>query len=131
MSTDQQQSTACGLNWRGGDHFLIELKAINCHTGEALASAEDEAENRNQVLQKVKQAANQVREQLGESLASVEQFNKPLEEVTTPSMEALQAFSRARRVQMTGEADPIPYLIRALELDANFAAAYALLGAED
>ncbi len=113
-----------------GDHFLIELKAINCHTGEALASADDEAENRNQVLQKVKQVANQVREQLGESLASVEQFNKPLEEVTTPSMEALQAFSRARRVQMTGEADPIPYLNRALELDANFAAAYALLGAE-
>jgi eukaryotic-like serine/threonine-protein kinase len=113
-----------------GEHYLIDLKAVNCRTGEALASASAEAENRNEVLKKVKQVANQVREQLGESLAPVEKSDKPLEEVTTASLEALQAFSRARRVQMTGEADPIPYLQRALEMDPIFAAAYALLGAE-
>ena len=112
-----------------GEHYLVTLTAQNCQTGDTLASASAEAENRNEVLKKVKQTANQVREQLGESLTPVEKSDKPLEEVTTPSLEALQAYSRARRVQMTGEADPVPYLQRALELDPNFAAAYALLGA--
>ncbi len=112
-----------------GEHYLITLTALNCQTGDTLASASAEAENRNEVIKKVNQVANQVREQLGESLTPLEKSDKQLEEVTTPSLEALQAFSRARRVQMTGEADPIPYLQRALELDPNFAAAYALLGA--
>ena len=113
-----------------GEHYLIELKAIDCHTGNVLASAGEEAENRNQVLQKVRGVTNQLRGKLGESLASVRKYDTPLEQATTPSLEALQAYTRAKRLQMTGEADSIPFFQRALELDPNFAAAYAALGTE-
>jgi serine/threonine protein kinase/DNA-binding winged helix-turn-helix (wHTH) protein/Tfp pilus assembly protein PilF len=113
-----------------GVHYLITVKAVDCHTGDTLASAEQEAENSDKVIKALQQTATALRSKLGESLASVQKFNQPLEEATTPSLEALQAFSRARRAQMTGDADPIPYLKRALELDPNFAAAYVLLGVE-
>ncbi len=74
-------------------------------------------------------AGNQLRERLGESLASVQKFNKPLEEATTPSLEALQAYSQGRKLQgEQGDAAAVPYLKRALELDPNFAVAYAALG---
>ena len=112
-----------------GEHYLITLTALNCQTGDALASAETEAENRNQVLKKVREIANQLRGTLGESLASVKKFDQPLEEATTPSLEALQAFTRARRIMMTGGgADAIPYLQHALELDPVFPPARSALG---
>ncbi len=110
-----------------GDSYRIWLKAMNCQTGDTLATAEAKAENRNKVLDAVDDASNQIRNKLGESLSSVQKNNKPLEKVTTSSLEALQDYSRAKRVQMTGEGDPIPYLQRAVNLDPNFAAAYALL----
>ncbi len=112
-----------------GEHYLITLKALDCQTGDSLASAEAEAENRNEVLKDVRKLANQLRETLGESLASVKKFDRPLEEATTPSLEALQAFTRARWVMMTGGGgDAIPYLSRALELDPNFPQARSALG---
>jgi eukaryotic-like serine/threonine-protein kinase len=112
-----------------GEHYLITLTALNCQTGEPLASAEAEAENRNQVLKKVREIANQLRGTLGESLASVKKFDQPLEEATTPSLEALQAFTRARRIMMAGGgADAIPYLQHALELDPVFPPARSALG---
>ncbi len=110
-----------------GDSYRIWVKAINCQTGDTLASVETKAENRNKVLDAVTEASNQMRAKLGESLSSVQKNNKPLEKVTTSSLEALQDYSRAKRVQMTGEGDPVPYLQRAVKLDPNFAAAYALL----
>jgi eukaryotic-like serine/threonine-protein kinase len=111
-----------------GEHYLIAVKAVNCQTDDALASSEADAENRNKVLKALNQVGNQLRGMLGESLASRKKFDQPLEEATTSSLEALQDYTRARRARMTGKADPIPYLNRALELDPNFAEAYALLG---
>jgi len=112
-----------------GEHYLITLKAVNCHTGETLASAEAEAENRNAVLKQVRNVANQLRGTLGESLASVQKFDRPLEEATTSSLEALQAFSLGRWIMLSGGAgDAIPYLSQALELDPNFPQARSALG---
>ena len=111
-----------------GKHYLIGLKAIDCQNGNTLASAEAEAENQDGVLKAVNQVGNELRGKLGESLASVAKFNKPLEEATTSSLEALQAFTRGVQLRPR-ESIAIPYLERAAELDPNFARAYAVLGA--
>jgi len=111
-----------------GHQYLLTLKAISCDTDDTVASVEEKAENNDRVLTALDHASIGLRKKLGESLASLRQHNKPLEEVTTSSLEALQAFSQARRSQMTGIGDPIPYLKHALELDPNFAPAYAALG---
>ncbi len=113
-----------------GEHYLIAVKAVDCETEDTLAGAEADAENRNKVLKALNQVGNQLRGRLGESLASVKKFDQPLEEATTSSLEALQDYTRARRARLTGDADPIPYLKHALELDPNFAEAYARLGPE-
>ena len=115
---------------RIGEHYLIAVKAVDCQTEDALVGAEADAESRNKVLKALHQVGNQLRGRLGESLASVRKFDQPLEEATTSSLEALQDYSRARRARLTGDADPIPYLKHALELDPNFAEAYARLGPE-
>ena len=112
-----------------GDHYLIGLKAVDCHSGETLTSSEATAENRDRVLKALGEAGNQLREKLGESLASVEKFNKPLDQATTSSLEALKAFTEGRRMSREkGEPAALPYYKRALELDPNFARAYASLG---
>jgi eukaryotic-like serine/threonine-protein kinase len=112
-----------------GSQYLIGLKAVNCQTGDTLASAEATAENRDKVLKALGDVGNQLREKLGESLASLEKYNKPLEQATTSSLEALKAFSDGRRLQNEkGDAEALPYHKRALELDPNFARAYAALG---
>ena len=101
---------------------------MNCQTGDTLADAQQVAD-RSHPLKALETAGNQLRERLGESLASVQKFNKPLEEATTPSLEALQAYSQGRKLQAEqGDAAAVPYLQRALELDPNFAVAYAALG---
>jgi eukaryotic-like serine/threonine-protein kinase len=111
-----------------GDRYLIAVKATNCQSGDTLASAEATAENRNKILDALQDTGNQLRSKLGESLASVQKYDTPLDQATTPSLEALQAFTRARQVQATSGSNGIPYLKRALELDPNFAIAYASLG---
>ena len=112
-----------------GSHYAIGLKAVNCQTGDSLGSAEAEADSREKVLQALGQAATTLRAGLGESLASINKFDKPLEEATTSSLEALQAYTEARRVQgQKGEAEAIPLLKHAVELDPNFALAYVDLG---
>ena len=110
-----------------GEHYQIELKATNCETGDTLAGSEVEAENRSKLLKAIRAVGNDMRQKLGESLASVKKYDQPLEEATTPSLDALQAYTQARRAQIVGD-DPIPDLNRALELDPKFAAAYAALG---
>ena len=108
-----------------GRHYALQLKATNCQTGGVLGRAEVEAESREKVLQTLGRAATQLRSQLGESLASVEKFATPIEEATTPSLEALKAFSQGRWVFHTkGEVAALPYFYRAVEIDPNFAAAY-------
>jgi serine/threonine protein kinase/tetratricopeptide (TPR) repeat protein len=112
-----------------GSQYSIILKAVNCANGETLASAEAEASDKNHVLDALGKAASQMRGKLGESLSTVQKFEKPLREATTSSLEALQAYSRGR--QMIGANDfagAIPVFQRAIQLDPNFAMAYAMLG---
>jgi len=112
-----------------GSHYAVGLNAVNCQTGDSLGSAESEADSREKVLQALGQAATTLRATLGESLATINKFDKPLEEATTSSLEALKVYTEARRVQgEKGEAEAIPLLKHAVELDPNFALAYVDLG---
>ena len=114
---------------RVGTQYLLTLNAANCINGDSLASAEARANNENQVLDALGKTASQIRNKLGESLGTVQQFNTPLERATTPSLEALKAFSSGLRVQTTmGDAAAIPFYEHAIELDPGFALAYAYLG---
>ncbi|MGA7930900.1 MAG: serine/threonine-protein kinase, partial [Candidatus Sulfotelmatobacter sp.] len=112
-----------------GSHYAIVLKAVSCQTGDVLGAAQAEAESREKILSTLGEAAATLRGKLGESLASVEKFDKPLDEATTPSLEALQAYTEgARLAREKGDTDALPLLKRAVELDPNFARAYASLG---
>ena len=112
-----------------GSHYLIGLRAIDCQSGDTLASAKSEAENQDAVLKQLGDAGDDLREKLGESLASVQGHSKPLDQATTSSLEALQAFTQGRQMQWSrGDAASAPFHKRAVELDPNFARAYAALG---
>ena len=125
----QSKAVLEGSIGKVGTHYLIGLKAVNCETGDILASTEAEATNRDSVLRQLGEAGNRMREQLGDSLVSVKRFNRPLDEVTTSSLEALKAYSIGRSMQpIKGDAESIPYHQRAIALDPNFARAYASLG---
>jgi serine/threonine protein kinase/tetratricopeptide (TPR) repeat protein len=112
-----------------GRHYVIGLNAMNCATGDSLGSEQVEADNREHVLGSVGKAATHMRGTLGESLASIRKFDTPVEQATTPSLEALQAYSLALSTWANkGEQAAIPFLKHAIELDPNFAMAYARLG---
>ena len=112
-----------------GSNYVIGVRAVNCQTGDSLGSAEGEADRREKVLQTMGKAATALRGKLGESLATIQKFDKPLEEATTSSLEALKAYTEARKVQgEKGEEEAIPLLKHATELDPNFALAYVDLG---
>ena len=112
-----------------GSHYVIDLNAVNARTGDSLAREQAEADSKEAVLKTLDQAASNLRGKLGESVASLQKFATPLEQATTSSLEALQAFSLGQAAH--GKADDenaIPSLKRAVELDPNFAMAYATLG---
>jgi serine/threonine protein kinase/tetratricopeptide (TPR) repeat protein len=112
-----------------GTHYLISLKAVNCQTGDTLASTSAEAAGRDNVLKQLGAAGDELREKLGESLISVQHYNKPLDQATTSSLEALKAFTEGRHLQWKeGDAASIPFHKRAVELDPNFARAYGSMG---
>jgi eukaryotic-like serine/threonine-protein kinase len=112
-----------------GGQYAIELQASDCQTGESLAAAQAEAATRAKVMPALTRAATKIRTNLGESLSSVQKYDKPLEAATTPSLEALQAYSASLKIRRTeGDSEAIPFLKRAIELDPNFALAYAALG---
>jgi eukaryotic-like serine/threonine-protein kinase len=112
-----------------GTQYLLTLRAINCSNGESLASTEAQASDKNHVLDALGKLASEMRNRLGESLASVQRYNAPLEQVTTPSLQALQAYSESQKVfDEQGGSAPIPLLKRAIELDPTFAMAYSLMG---
>jgi tetratricopeptide (TPR) repeat protein len=112
-----------------GSHYVIDLRAVNAQTGDSLAREQIEAESKEQVLKGLDRAASSLRRKLGESLGSVQKFAMPLEQATTSSLEALQAFTLGQAEhQKLADDKAIPHLKRAVELDPNFAMAYATLG---
>ena len=112
-----------------GSHYAIELKAVNCENDEPLAEEQKEANSREDVLTKLQEAGATMRNKLGESLASVQKYDIPMEPATTPSLEALQAYSAALRTSRShGDNEALPLLKRAVALDPNFAMAHAVLG---
>jgi serine/threonine protein kinase/DNA-binding winged helix-turn-helix (wHTH) protein/tetratricopeptide (TPR) repeat protein len=113
-----------------GTQYSLILKALNCSTGESLASAEAEAGDKNHVLVALGSLASEMRKKLGESLSTAQKFDTPVEEATTPSLEALQADSLADlRVNRDDDfAAAVPLYQRAVRLDPNFADAYSGLG---
>ena len=135
LARDVCQRTASAATIEGsisslGSQFVVGLKAVNCHSGDLLAQAQATANSKEQVLKALGEAATKIREKLGESLASVQKFDAPPESVTTPSLEALQAYSlgvEAMRVRNDATA-AVPLFERAISLDPNFAMAYARLG---
>jgi serine/threonine protein kinase/Flp pilus assembly protein TadD len=111
-----------------GTHYVIAVDAVSCRTGETLAREQIEAENKEKVLQAVGKAASQLRGKLGESLSSIRKLDAPIE-ATTSSLEALKAFSLGEAQGAKGtQQGAIPFYKRAIELDPNFALAYARAG---
>jgi predicted Ser/Thr protein kinase len=112
-----------------GTQYLLTLKAVNCASGESLASTQAQASDKSHVLDALGKTASEIRKKLGESLSTVQKFDIPLEQATTSSFEALQAYSLGRKT-MTGRSDfsaAVPLFQRAVGLDPNFAMAYSSL----
>jgi tetratricopeptide (TPR) repeat protein/predicted Ser/Thr protein kinase len=112
-----------------GSSYVITLSAVNSQTGDSFAREQVEAPSKEKVLKALDSGASSLRAKLGESMGSVQQFAKPLEQATTSSLEALQAFSLGQAEHQGLHDDrALPHLKRALELDPNFAMAYGTLG---
>ena len=112
-----------------GSEYVLGLKAVNCQNGSILAQGQVTAETKEKVLDQLGAAASRLRSELGESLASVQKFDVPLAEATTPSLEALKAYSTGwKTFSSSSEAAAIPFYKRAIEIDPQFAMAYAWLG---
>jgi tetratricopeptide (TPR) repeat protein len=110
--------------------YVITLEAQACRTGDTLARDQAQASAKTEVLATVGTAAARIRERLGESIGSIQKFNVPAPNATTPSLEALKAYSLGIETRLkTGEVQAIPFFEHALELDPNFALAAARLGA--
>ena len=113
-----------------GTQYLLTVKATNCSNGDSLGSAEAQAIDKNHVLEALGKTASQIRKQLGESLASLQKYDAPAENVTTPSIEALKAYGLGYRAMvLKNDYGPaITLFQRAITLDPNFAMAHARLG---
>ena len=112
-----------------GSQYVLGLRARNCTTGAVLDQQQIQAARREDVLNALSQIARAFRSRAGESLATVERHSTPLNQATTPSLEALQAYTTAGKVSRSGDRPAsIPFLRRAIEIDPQFALAHALLG---
>ena len=112
-----------------GTQYVIGLEALNCASGDVLAREQATAASKEQVLPALGQAATKLRNEMGESLSSVQKFDVPLAQATTNSLEALKAHTLSVKAQREkGEVESIPFIKRAIELDPNFAVAYDNLG---
>jgi eukaryotic-like serine/threonine-protein kinase len=114
-----------------GTQYVMGLNAVNCRTGDSLAQELVTADSKERVLKVLGEAAARMRAKLGESLSTVEKLGKPLEQATTPSLEALQAYTLGVKTseQMGDSSAAVPFYQRALQLDPNFAMAYEALAA--
>ncbi len=112
-----------------GSQYVLGLRARDCHTGEVLDEEQARAGKKEEVLGALDRIASRFRTRVGESLATVEKHNTPLAEATTPSLEALKAYSMGFQVLGSqGEFEALPFFKRAVELDPQFAVAHAALG---
>jgi tetratricopeptide (TPR) repeat protein/class 3 adenylate cyclase len=107
-----------------GKQYVIGLDAVTCQTGEMLTQQQATAAWKEKVLDALGNAAAKLREELGESLNTVEKFATPLPNATTPSLDALKAYSLGLIKDRQNDAEAIPFFKRAIELDPNFASAY-------
>jgi tetratricopeptide (TPR) repeat protein len=112
-----------------GTLYVIGLTAADCASGEVVAREQVRAAGKEQVLVAVDKAAIDLRSRLGESLATLQKYDTPLDQATTPSLKALQAYSEGISVRNSqGDPESVPYFQRAIELDPTFAMAYDRLG---
>jgi tetratricopeptide (TPR) repeat protein len=108
-----------------GSQYVLGLKAVSCRTGDQLAQEQETANGKEHVLTALSTIVTKLRETLGESLASVQKYDVPMDRVTTSSLDALRAYSLAgKKYDLEGDAASIPFLKRAVELDHKFASAY-------
>ena len=110
-----------------GSEYVLGLKAVNCQSGETLAEEQATAASKEKVLDTLGEEASKLRSELGESLATVQKFDVPLEQATTSSLEALKAYSLGQKEPGSGG---LPYDQRAIELDPNFATGYRAVGSD-
>ena len=112
-----------------GSQYVLGLRARNCNTGNILDQEQIQAARREDVLNSLSQIARKLRTRVGESRATVEKHSTPLADATTPSLEALKAYSTGMKVVLSsGNAAAIPFFRRAVEIDPKFAMAYAIWG---
>ena len=112
-----------------GNEYVLGLKAVNCRSGDTLAEEQVTAASKGKVLDALGEAATKLRGELGESLATVQRFDVPLSLVTTSSLEALKAYSLGHKAaNEKGPTASLPYNLRAIELDPNFASGYLVVG---
>ncbi|HEY6386125.1 MAG TPA: serine/threonine-protein kinase [Candidatus Acidoferrum sp.] len=113
-----------------GTQYVITLNAINAVNGDTIAEDQEQAESKEKILAALGKAASRLRNKLGESLTSIQKLDKPLEDTTTSSLAALKAFTEGEATRdESGDNEAIPFYQHAIELDPNFALAYARLGA--
>jgi eukaryotic-like serine/threonine-protein kinase len=112
-----------------GPEYLVTLQATDCSTGKSLSSAKAEAADKGRVLGAVDDVAERMRSSLGESAKSLASYQVPLKEATTPSLEALKAYSMGKYLQAQGQPDiqQRPFFEKAIDLDPHFAVAYGEL----
>src|SRR5579862_7818103 len=113
-----------------GNQYVVGVSAVNCQTGDSVAQEQVTANGKEAVLSALGTASTKLREQLGESLKTIQKLDTPIEQASTPSLEALQAYSLGRR-NLIVKADykaAVPLLERSIQLDPNFAMAYATIG---
>ena len=112
---------------RLGSAYVITLRSVRCDTGETLAASQVQAPSREGVLEALSEASSALRRDLGESLASVKQYDVQLQDATTGSLEALKAFTEGDMRRREHELAALPFFTRAVELDPDFALAHARL----
>jgi tRNA A-37 threonylcarbamoyl transferase component Bud32/tetratricopeptide (TPR) repeat protein len=126
---ENEKATIGGSIASLGRSYVVTLQAANCRSGEVLAREQTEAEDKEHVLKAVSAAASAMRAKLGESLGSIRKLDRPLEQVTTSSLEALQSMALgAAEARKGSQLAEIPFFKRATELDTNFAMAWQALG---
>ena len=112
-----------------GENYVVSLQATTCQGGATLAREQIQADDKEQVLNALGTAATAMRAKLGESLNSIQKLNRPLEQATTPSLEALQNYTAGYSEMGQGQfLDAVPSFERAIAVDPNFAMAYFFLG---